>query len=399
MQPAASLRRRPPPLPGGHRAITSALSRNEARTALAAAAAGGCLEAVQELLAAGAPAAADRSMSGGQPGFTALHCAAAGGHLEVCRALLAAGAPAAAATGGGDDALSLALRGGHLEVAAALLAAAPGEGERQAALDRAARCWRAGFRPSGQGVRGTAGGGGGAPSPQSQEAERAELAHLVRALVAGDAGAGAEASAAAVALAAAGSAGLLRRLLAAGAAVGHADAHADANGASFPLLHARRLGWPAMRRLLEAGADPNRASAGGATCLHALAAEPALLAPAQQLVRWRGVDLLRRDGGGRDALALALRAGNRAFGEALLRALIEGGGSVGWQAPARRGQRGQQGQQWGGAAPLDQEAVAASLWQLLASWPGFTSLAGLSEPQQVAGDPLLIAQVIGRVGC
>lgn len=82
--------------------------------------------------------------------------------------------------------------------------------------------------------------------------------------------------------AAAGSEALLDAMLAAGLSVGSVD---PADG-SFPLLIAARHGWQPMARLLARCADPNQADPRGTTPLMLLAARPALLETAQQLLRW-----------------------------------------------------------------------------------------------------------------
>jgi hypothetical protein len=127
---------------------------------------------------------------------------------------------------------------------------------------------------------------------------------------------------AAVAHAAAGSEALLRALLACGVSL----ACCDPGDGSFPLLAACHLGWAPMQRLLDAGADPNQADASGSTALMLLAARPAMLDAARQLLRWRPaapgdtrrLDVHKRSVDGRDALGAALAARNRRFGEELL---------------------------------------------------------------------------------
>lgn len=296
--------------------------------------------------------------------------AAANGHLPVVECLLAAGACPLKTNGREEMAAALALQRGQLAVARRLLEhsretaatpqpadagaqaaeaavagaagqpAGPANGQRPQ-LGNASKAWQLGFatgvlprlRPLSLGGL-------------EQERQRYQL--LLQALLdAHSAGAGSSSEAAArvrllatpasLAHAAAGSEALLDALLSCGVSTSCVD---PADG-SFPLLAACHLGWPPVQRLLARGASVNQAGPGGSTALMLMAARPAMLSTAQQLLSWAAwrhkqqqqqqpgeqqlgplLDPGLRNAEGRDAVGVALAAKNRRFAEALLEHLV-----------------------------------------------------------------------------
>ena len=268
------------------------------------------------------------------------------GQLAVARRLLehtgeAAAAPQPAAADGQAAEAAVA--------EAAAQPAGPANGQRPQ-LANASKAWQSGFatgvlprlRPLSLGAL-------------EQERQRYQL--LLQALLEAHwAGAGSSSEAAArvrllatpasLAHAAAGSEALLDALLACGVSLTCVD---PADG-SFPLLAACHLGWQPVQRLLARGTNVNQAGPGGSTALMLMAARPAMLSTAQQLLSWaawrnkqqllgqrvdgeeqqqageqqRGplLDPGLRNAEGRDALGVALAAKNRRFAEALLEHLV-----------------------------------------------------------------------------
>ena len=318
----------------------------------------------------------DSSMHSGHVAFTALHLAAEAGHLPVVRRLLAGGASLALFTSQEDCAASLALREGHLEVVKALLEAAEDEEEKGLQLARVARRLQTGFHS------GAARTGMLPFSLLGVAEEREQLARLVQRLVQGLVEGGSQAAAAAraapstaVAQAAAGSSRLLAHLLAAGASVSRVDPPGG-----FPLLHSCWFGWPAMQRLLEAGADPNQASPSTQqTALQLLAAQPALAPEAEGLLAWPGVDLRQVDAAGFDALGLAIGQKNRRFAEALLAWLVH--------LPGKQQQDHQQQEQ----ERQEVGNAASRLYDVLQGWQDFSSLATINQ-LDATGAHILVKQ-------
>jgi hypothetical protein len=249
-----------------------------------------------------------------------------------------------------------------------------------------------------------------------QERQRYQL--LLQALLdAHTAGAGSSSEAAArvrqlatpasLAHAAAGSEALLDSLL----SCGISSSCVDPTNGSFPLLAACHLGWPPMQRLLARGASVNQAGPGGSTALMLMAARPAMLSTAQQLLSWAAwrqkqkqqqqlgqqeqpqpgeqqlgplLDPGLRNAEGRDALGVAFAANNRRSAEALLEHLVAMQQLQASAAPAGPA---------GGAVPGAAAAVAAALSILIEVGP--KCLADINLPGRDGRHPL-VSQV-GRL--